>query len=388
MTDVAPAEPASAPVTSRDLRGAFGMFALGVALVPIGLVETWTDTPWTLERWWHLAPLAVLCALMAVRRARPLTALGVGVLVFVAEGFFGGSLASLLVFIELVHAAGRYGRGRIADRLAHVIVAVIAAVGVLTLVATRDLRVAIMAALTVFAVLGTSYWWGESAKQQADLVEAERARAEDLARMAALREEQARRGEREAMAGEIHDALSGNLAAITIHAEAGLANPAVAPQALQVVRTTSKQAMGELRSMLAVLRPDGGPAMPPSNLEDAVDAARGRGLEIDARYEPALLGDLPPQVAHAAYRVVQESLTNVERHCPGGQAELVVTRDGDLTITVDSPCGVGPRSDGGYGLTSMSERVTSLGGVFEAGPHDGGWRVHAVIPLDSGEVVA
>ena len=63
MTDVAPAEPASAPVTSRDLRGAFGMFALGVALVPIGLVETWTDTPWTLERWWHLAPLAVLCAL-------------------------------------------------------------------------------------------------------------------------------------------------------------------------------------------------------------------------------------------------------------------------------------------------------------------------------------
>ena len=206
--------------------------------------------------------------------------------------------------------------------------------------------------------------------------------------MAALREEQARRGEREAMAGEIHDALSGNLAAITIHAEAGLANPEVAPQALQVVRTTSKQAMGELRSMLAVLRPDGGPAMPPSNLEDAVDAARGRGLEIDARYEPALLGDLPPQVAHAAYRVVQESLTNVERHCPGGQAELVVTRDGDLTITVDSPCGVGPRSDGGYGLTSMSERVTSLGGVFEAGPHDGGWRVHAVIPLDSGEVVA
>ncbi|MBD4676951.1 two-component sensor histidine kinase, partial [Xanthomonas citri pv. citri] len=83
-------------------------------------------------------------------------------------------------------------------------------------------------------------------KQQADLVEAERARAEDLARMAALREEQARRGEREAMAGEIHDALSGNLAAITIHAEACLANPAVAPQALQVVRTTSKQAMGEL----------------------------------------------------------------------------------------------------------------------------------------------
>lgn len=371
------------PEARVDVRGALGMFVVGVVLIGIGLAETWSDAIWHLSpRWWHVAPLAVMCALMGYRRIHPLTCLGLGTLVFVAEGLAGGSLGSLLVFIELAHAAGRYARGRDADRVGALIVPVIVGFGVLTLVLTRDLRAAVLVALTVFAVFGTSYWWGESARKQADLIEVERARAADLARMADLREEQARRSEREAMAGELHDALSGNLAAITIHAEAALVNPRLAPQALTLVRATSKQAMGELRSLLAVLRPSDDAVIAPSRVEDAVEAARARGVDVRVSYAPDPLGDLPRPVAHAAYRVLQEALTNVQRHSADARADVEIHAGDELSLVVRSGAPMDAADPGrGYGLTSMAERVRALGGHLVAGPDDGGWRVDSRIPL-------
>lgn len=373
---------ASETAEGTDIRGAVAMFACGVMLAGIGLVETWSDAVWRLRPpWLHLVPLAALCVLMARRRITPLRCLGIGAVIFLAEGMAGGSIGSLLVFIELAYAAGRHGRGRVAERMGAVIATSIVAAGLLALVLSRDLRVAVLMALTVFAVVGTSYWWGESAKKQADLVDVERARAADLARMADLREEHARRSEREAMAAELHDALSGSLAAITIHSEAALQNPALAPQALAVVRTTSKQAMGEMRSLLTVLRPHDGATAAPSRIEDAVSAGRARGLDI--HFRPAPLGgdDLPRAVAHAAYRVVQESLANVQRHSPHAWAHVDVEMGDELVITVLSR-GIDDTCDTeGYGLTSMAERVQALGGHLNAGPFDDGWRVVATIPL-------
>lgn len=358
------------------------MFAVGALLLGIGLVETWTDAVWHPNPWWHLLPLTVMCTLMALRRRAPLACLGCGALVFVGDGLAGGTLGTLLVFVELAYAAGRYGRGRMADYLGRLVFGIIIGLALVAFVITRDLRLSIMAGITVFTVVGTSYWWGESAKKQADLVEVERARAADLARMADLRAEQARRSEREAMAGELHDALSGNLAAITIHAEAALTNPRLAPEALELVRATSKQAMSEMRTLLTVLRPHTDVTLPPSRVQDAVEAARSRGLEVHTVYTPDPLGDLPIQVAHAAHRVVQEALANVHRHSPTARADVTVRTDNHLTIDVCSD-GLGKpvAAHRGYGLTSMSERVQALGGHLTAGPDGGRWRVHAVVPL-------
>ena len=420
-----------------DVRGPLLMAVVGLLLLQIDLVDIWGDSlPGPDNRWWHAVPLLALCALMAWRRRRPMTCLALGLVVFVAEAAFGGSVGSLLVTIELVYAAGLHGRRPVVDYLEWVVAGAVLLSGGVTLAATRDLRLAVLTALTVFAVFGTSYWWGASSRKQLDLVEAERRRAADEARLAELREADARRSEREQMARDLHDALSGSLSAIAIHAEAGLQSEAARDEALRVVRATSRQAMGELQTMLTVLRPD--PAATsspllrgPQDLAGVVEQARARGLEIRLEVSPDPLPPLPAAVGQAAHRVLQESLHNVGRHSPSRSAVVGIRAHGDLELEVVSvgaapassavsagsagPGSAGSGSAGsgssGLGLHTMRERVTALGGSLDAGPspspgagrgdgpggcadsvsgggpEQGGdpevWRVRAVIPLPS-----
>ncbi len=97
---------------------------------------------------------------------------------------------------------------------------------------------------------------------------------------------------------------------------------------------------------------------------------------------------MPAPVELAAYRIVQESLTNALKHaCPGRVTVSLAERDGDLTVEVSSPYGDrdGPRAPGsGAGLVGMRERATLLGGAFDAGPDGAHWTVRATLPLDEG----
>jgi signal transduction histidine kinase len=222
----------------------------------------------------------------------------------------------------------------------------------------------------------------------AHLREVER-RAEDAER---TRDEVARRRaveERLRIARELHDSLTHSISVIKV--QAGVAthlarkNGDEPSAALLAIQEASRDAVRELRSTLEVLRRDEEPAG--SGLEllpVLVERARSSGLPTTYTVQ----GDsrpLPREVDRAAYRVVQEALTNVTRHAGEATASVLITYGpGMLTVRVqDDGGGAGRPPVPGYGLVGMRERVTALGGRLRAEPGpDGGFTVLAELPVD------
>ncbi|MBX6354628.1 MAG: sensor histidine kinase [Micromonosporaceae bacterium] len=213
---------------------------------------------------------------------------------------------------------------------------------------------------------------------------------------ARARAEQAREyayEERLRIAQEVHDVVGHGLAAINMQAEIALhllpKRPEQAGEALSAISRTSKEALDELRATLAVVRrsdPSGVRAPTPglARLGDLVDrmSATGVPVTVEVTGTPR---DLPAAVDLAAYRLVQESLTNVLRHAGQASATVRVAHEPDrLTVTVTDTGRGAPAAPnaGGHGIRGMRERVTALGGVFEAGPAPaGGFRVQGSFPL-------
>ncbi|MGH3204152.1 MAG: sensor histidine kinase [Streptosporangiaceae bacterium] len=237
---------------------------------------------------------------------------------------------------------------------------------------------------------------GASVAARRQWLEAESDRA---ARAEQAREEETRRrvdAERMRIARELHDVVAHSMAMINIQATAAsmqlAADPASAAEALQAIRAASKSGLRELRAILEVLRQvDGGsPAVPVpvpdlraiAALVEATSAA-GTPTTLEAAEPPV---PLPSPVALAAYRIVQESLTNVVRHAGRVAATVTLRRDGGyLYVDVVNDGGAAPAafSDGtGAGLAGMQERATALGGTLDAGPRPGGgFAVHAQLPV-------
>jgi signal transduction histidine kinase len=227
--------------------------------------------------------------------------------------------------------------------------------------------------------------------------EAVRIRRERVAAAARIRDEEARRRaseERLRMARELHDSLGHYLSVISVQSGVALNLnqhlPEQARASLEAVKHASKEALRELRSVLEILRQNGEPAprSPTSTLArlgDLVAQASAPGLEIRAATEGAVR-PLPFGVDAAAYRIVQEALTNVARHA-GPTAATVLVRYGEeeLTVQVDDDGrgpGARPQPASGKGISGMRERVAALGGELYAGPRPGGgFRVLARLPL-------
>jgi len=239
---------------------------------------------------------------------------------------------------------------------------------------------------------------GAIVRNHREAADAARLRAEQTALLAEMDRAQAVVAERARMARELHDMVANHLSAIAIHSTAALSldEPATTRQALTVIRENSVAGLAEMRRLIGLLRDSSGDAEPgavPSL--DALDGllARARtngssgGLEFvleDTR--PADGADLPAPVELAAYRIVQESLTNAVKHASPGTVTVRVGRgDGVLTVAVDSPCGKrpGPSAPGtGSGLVGMRERAELLGGEFRAAAAGAVWQVRAVLPAD------
>lgn len=195
--------------------------------------------------------------------------------------------------------------------------------------------------------------------------------------------------ERRRIAREMHDVVAHSLAVVVSHAEAGRLvvpnSPERAPEILDTIAETGREALTEMRGLLGVLRDDTVPTAPLPGLGDLpalVDRMRATGIAV----EYAVADDLrvPPAVGLAVYRIVQEALTNVARHAgPKPTARVSVETTGsDLRVLVASAGQVpAARTGSGRGLTGMRERVEAVRGTLEAGPADGGWRVSAKIPL-------
>ncbi|HLS92394.1 MAG TPA: ATP-binding protein, partial [Microbacterium sp.] len=165
---------------------------------------------------------------------------------------------------------------------------------------------------------------------------------------------------------------------------------ALAPDAMRRVAETGRESLAEMRRLLGVLRAPGdvaelAPQPGADDIGSLIAQFREAGLPVAWRHAGAAI----PQggVGLAAYRIVQESLTNVMRHAPGAhRVEVVTSNDGSVVaLTVDNDTTHDPMpSDGsGRGLVGMRERAALLGGSVTAGPRsDGRWRVNATLHLD------
>ena len=154
--------------------------------------------------------------------------------------------------------------------------------------------------------------------------------------------------------------------------------PEAAFAALREIRTASKDALREMRTVLGMLRDADRPGL--AGLPELLDRMSATGLAATATI-PAL--DLPPPVEQAAYRIVQEALTNTVRHASATSVDVDIHQDGDDVVVTITDDGTGGSADiGGSGLRGMAERAAALGGAFEAGPSpSGGFRVRASLPL-------
>jgi signal transduction histidine kinase len=226
-----------------------------------------------------------------------------------------------------------------------------------------------------------------------------RIRRERVAEAAQIREEETLRRaseERVRIARELHDALGHHLSLINVQSGVALhlneALPAQARSSLSAIKQASKEGLTELRSVLDILRHEGEPAprSPMSTLarlDDLVSQAAAAGLEVRTETD-GVVRPLPFGVDVAAFRIVQEALTNVTRHA-GVAAATVSVRYGerDLTVQVDNEGRNPPpaaTAGAGTGIAGMRERAGALGGRLEAGPRPGGgFRVRARFPLDA-----
>ena len=214
----------------------------------------------------------------------------------------------------------------------------------------------------------------------------------------AREQEAERRAEQERMriARELHDIVAHTLTDINVTAAAGVErdDPRVARTALERIEQTSHSAISELRAILGVLRdPDASapPTHPPPGLADIADIvgrARETGLDVRIDVQGAPPSRISEATSLAAYRIVQESLTNVRRHAAGAVAAVTLEFDPtQLTVTVDNGAGGdGPATQPngtGVGITGMRERANVVGGRLFAGASGAGFRVRAELPYGS-----
>ncbi|MFD8354114.1 sensor histidine kinase [Streptomyces coelicoflavus] len=228
----------------------------------------------------------------------------------------------------------------------------------------------------------------------AALAELARARRDQWARERAERAQAARRRadeERLRIARELHDVLAHSISVINVQAGVGLAlldtDPEQARSALTTIKDQSKEALGEVRQVLDTLRTPGdaprAPAPGLDRLPELVEQAASAGLTVEVSGKPPRLS---PGTDLAAFRIVQEALTNVVRHSGSRHARVRLERDGRtlrLRVDDDGPATGAEAGGSGNGLAGMRERAAALGGTIEAGPRpDGGFRVLAALPTD------
>ena len=221
-----------------------------------------------------------------------------------------------------------------------------------------------------------------------------------LAREAQTREEQARRRaveERLRIARELHDVFGHTLATISVQAGVGIhlfqRRPAQAVEALKTIKQISDQGLADVRTILGVLRADDDPDQPrtPPGGLDQLDALLDRVRAAGVQPKLTVHGSarpLPAAVDLAAYRIIQEALTNVLRHARARTAWLDLCYEPSQVVirilddgTAASPGQAGTNGQDGHGISGMRGRALALSGQFTAGPHpDGGFQVRCALP--------
>ncbi|WP_327168422.1 sensor histidine kinase [Streptomyces subrutilus] len=342
-----------------------------------------------------LASAAVVVALTLLRRRLPASTLVTGAAL---GAFLPGTI---LVTMLLGWSAGRriIGVGRAAAAFT---LAFFASVGLGVLHEWSQMRPLLVVIFTTLMFLATTVIPGLASRywsQRRTLLSALQERNAQLLRERAMVAGQARLRERQRIAQDMHDSLGHQLALISVHTGALEVDPHLTDRQLEavgVLRQASVAAMHELREVVGILR-DGIEAPVPveeaaqpaargvAGIGGVVEAARGAGTDVRL----TVTGEPRPLAAacdHAAYRIVQEGLTNAYKHAPGAPIAVELRYEDDsLVVEIANGPAAGPGAgevvSGGQGLTGLRERARLVGGMVHAGAVEGGgFRVAGVLP--------
>lgn len=437
----------------RDLALAAAYLVGGLVLYSLTIYWQFTLVPWPEKPpELFLATLGATVVAIGLRRVATMASVLLGTVAALADLTLGGSLATMLAYTQVLFDGCVYGSERMWRWLLRTTIAATGIAALAGIAATRSWQGAQFAVLV--ALLGVlPVVSGISVRQYRDQAEAERARAEQTARLVELDRRQAVVAERNRMARELHDVVANHLSAVAIHATAALSvrdlDRSQVDHALQVIRENSVQGLAEMRQMIGLLRDPGTATTEPvpptvaaapavrrlpvdwarfdeteavrvglAEVERLAGQARRAGLEVRLT-TTGTARSLPVSVDLAAYRIVQESLTNALKHGAGSATVTIGYHPGRISLTVENPLpepaggptqrtarplptGVVPdkvmavtgttaRTGGtahgsvpgaGAGLIGMRERATLLDGRFTAGPDRQYWRVHAELPTE------
>jgi signal transduction histidine kinase len=362
-----------------------GVFALAEVWVPLDSV-TATGSPVVTT-----IGIAVEVVLLALRRRIPIVLVGIPIIWTVLAITTGGHLqvafwGQLVALCIALYSIARHGTPREIAIVAGS-AAVMLILGDLFLPPLRAPEEIVFHWGVCLAVFGAGL--GLRASEQRAVAAAVRtAEAEAAVREQTLR---AIAEERARIARELHDILGHSVSVMVIQAGAAVGavgeDDDVVRQALETIRSTGSQSLGEVRRVVALLRDDEGTLLQPlpgvAELSALIVQARADGIRVEfsERGDQTTVGT---GQGLAVYRIVQEALTNVRKHAAEASARVDVSyRPTDIEVTVtDSGAAPSQPGSGGHGLIGMRERVAVYGGSIEIGPDaaSGGWRVHAVIP--------
>ena len=341
------------------------------------------------------SPAVFLCtAPLVLRRRFPIFVL----LVALAGFLIAGNAANLAALAGGLIAATSVGLDE-----NHPIVGALAAFGVAGAIAAEYGRgtyttLPVPGWLAPFLLIGAAFLAGRVVASGQLQLRQQRERADAMEREHAAAIKEATEAERRRIARELHDVIAHSVGVMVVQAGAARhvmdEKPEAARESLLAVETSGHEAMAELRRLLGVLgeAQDGEP--PPlapqtgiENLDALVARVREAGLPVDLKVEGESR-PLPPGVDVAAYRIVQEALTNALKYAGGAPTHAVVRYANDaVEIDVIDEGRLHAPSDGiGRGLTGMRERVALFGGTLQTGPQEGGgYAVRAHLPLDAGD---
>lgn len=328
------------------------------------------------------------CAVLWARRRAPVLTLGlsgalVAVLFTISDG--AGSVAVLAPAVALYSLALRRGRAHQLLAAAAAVVAVILADVLIdgrpTVLQTSGHVLLVAIPLLAAEAIRTHRSYLAVVLERFEL--AEEARERDAARRA--------EHERMRIARELHDVVAHTLTGINVQAAAAAEQLAGREQVgtLEAIERTSREAIAELRAIVGVLRdPDGSeapraPVPRIDNIGELIERARNTGLQITVSTHGEPPHRLSDATSLAAYRILQESLTNATRH--GADATIAVDLGFEahrLAITVENNATPSSEAEGGVGIIGMRERAAALGGSFDAGRVNGQFRVQAELPYE------
>ncbi len=361
-------------IPAADLALAVGLFCIKLFTLVAGIQESAGPISYVVLPLWTLS--------LAWRRVRPAwvaAAVGAAALLEVSIGGYRDSIVALACFVIVPYSLAAHHGSR---RELFAGLAAFVPAGIVSALAQSGGAVANVAAATLLltgAVLA-GLW-----------IRQLRLRAEMLERLGEDRVNTAVAEERARIARDLHDEVAHAMSVIAVQADAAEGALAHDPQLVRTplvaIRDTARVALGDMRRVLGALgggdaAPDHAPQPGLARLDSLVETAAAGGLsvELSVEGEPR---PLPAPLDVAAYRVVQEALTNVRKHSGAQRAEVIVRyRDDTIHVeVVDDGDGSGPGGGSGKGLPGVRERVAALGGDVVAGPGPRGFALRAVLPL-------